>query len=330
MRNTDRMLICIKHVVATISPCLWTNTILPCWVAWHQRKFPLDAIKPKSNIFFESKRAQEAKRFADWDCFNGNPPLDPERSYCRQNSSHGPCFYWFLLVQKWLNSFQLKSRWNYDSCCKFYLFNQAGTSPYSGILLVEVRNLWFFASFLGPRGSLLWPLGSLRVYAQQHHWAGRCVSVWFGPSGHPIIRAGGTWAEGKCKLIPSCVPCHLAWFIEISGQSRARGIFSSTFPFSCLVALAWIYPPPSNSGIFAGRWLGILGWGVDQPWYVKVVRSLLPSQFGPWWELDVTLLARQDRIEKVGWVAWQMDFLWWNKFLPLKFVILLPVNHGSM
>jgi len=27
---------------------------------------------------------------------------------------------------------------------------------------------------------------------------------------------------------------------------------------------------------------------------VGVVRSLLPSQFGPWWELDVTLLARQD------------------------------------
>ena len=69
---------------------------------------------------------------------------------------------------------------------------------------------------------------------------------------NPIIRAGGTWAEGKYKLIPSCVPCHLAWFMEISGQSRARGIFSSIFPFSCLVALAWIYPPPSNSGIFPG------------------------------------------------------------------------------
>lgn len=26
---------------------------------------------------------------------------------------------------------------------------------------------------------------------------------------------------------------------------------------------------------------------------VGVVRSLLPSQFGPWWELDVTFLARQ-------------------------------------
>lgn len=39
---------------------------------------------------------------------------------------------------------------------------------------------------------------------------------------------------------------------------------------------------------------------------VGVVRSLLPSQFGPWWELDVTFLARQDS--------------------PSQLILLLPVG----
>eukprot|EP00435_Cladocopium_sp_Y103_P049394 s435_g14.t2 len=42
---------------------------------------------------------------------------------------------------------------------------------------------------------------------------------------------------------------------------------------------------------------------------VGVVRSLLPSQFGPWWELDVTFLARQDS--------------------PSQLILLLPVGPSG-
>ncbi|CAJ1447428.1 unnamed protein product [Effrenium voratum] len=62
---------------------------------------------------------------------------------------------------------------------------------------------------------------------------------------------------------------------------------------------------------FCGQWSPIMPtWGHEVHCYdhlgrfvcmrngiierVGVVRSLLPSQFGPWWELDVTFLARQD------------------------------------
>eukprot|EP00931_Biecheleriopsis_adriatica_P008655 TRINITY_DN109804_c0_g1_i1.p1 TRINITY_DN109804_c0_g1~~TRINITY_DN109804_c0_g1_i1.p1 ORF type:complete len:507 (-),score=109.27 TRINITY_DN109804_c0_g1_i1:107-1627(-) len=77
---------------------------------------------------------------------------------------------------------------------------------------------------------------------------------------------------------------------------------------------------------FCGQWSPIMPtWGHEVHYYdalgrfvclrngvverVGVVRSLLPSQFGPWWELDVSFLARQDS--------------------PSQLVLILPVGPSS-
>ena len=154
-------------------------------------------------------------------------------------------------------------------------------------------------------------------------------------SGHPIICAGGAWAEGKCKLIPSCVPCHLAWFMEISGKSRLEGFFLPLFHLA--VWLLWL-----GSGIFPGlvrdpllKIVIILG-GDWESWVGG--RSAVACQGGSFlasFAIRTLVGVGRDLISPAGQggkggVAWQMDFCGFSQIFGSQFVILLPVNHGSM